>query len=147
MTCFSNPNDDHRSQVSSSFSPCVETTWIRPHHPHKVSIRINRAHAITVSNRKAQTARAFRARSRINEPRPGRRKRGNNTCLSKCARSHRGENRCWCPRRRDTVLYRSYERHKKLQLHYNKLAGSVRGARAARKRGERLRRVYTSPRV
>jgi len=48
-------------------------TWKQPEYDRTIrtkspEIRINRVYTITVSNRKAQTARAFRARSRINEP-------------------------------------------------------------------------------
>lgn len=53
------------SPFSPFFAQYMKMTWIRLYHPRTkrlLVIRINRAYVITASNRKAQTALAFRAR-------------------------------------------------------------------------------------
>lgn len=58
-------------------------------------------------------------------------KGGNNTCLSKCTAATVVETDAPAD-----AMYRSYERHKKLQLHYNKLPAH--GIREPREKGRTI---------
>lgn len=106
-------------------------------HPYS-AIYINRVYSITVSNCKTQTMPVFPAKSWSDETykRPI---RNDNICLSKCSSRGVETDADTSVDATVAVPYRSYERRKKLQLHYNKLCHRGTRCENRTKRGEQLR--------